>query len=43
MNALVIVFGSLVITIGVCVVIWTIFDTRRKSYQEYLRNKKGSQ
>ncbi len=43
MNTIIVITTSLFVIIGISVFVWSIYDTRKKYYQEYLnrrRNKK---
>lgn len=41
METLIIVLGIVLAVVGTGVAIWSIIDTRKKYYEEYLRRKQG--
>lgn len=41
MNTLVVIMGSIVGLIGCFVAVWSVIDTRKKHYKDYLNNKRG--
>lgn len=40
MNTVLLLFTAMVVFVGVCVFVWSIVDTRRTYYKEYLERKK---
>ena len=40
MNTAIIIISSVAAIVGICVSIWSIIDTRKRYYEDYMRRKR---